>query len=286
MVKIGVVGVGCVGEAIYRSLCEKIDTVAAYDKYKGIGTIEDILTTDIALLCLPTPYSNELGAYDLNPIQDVCKQLSDNNYQGLVVVKSTVEPTTCEKLASMYNLAICHNPEFLSAKTAYEDFHHQTHIVLGYTNDSKSLVPLIDFYTEHYPAKITILKSKESEAMKIFCNTFYAIKIQAFNELYLLCKHFNMDYDSVKTAMLGNGWIHPMHTTVPGHDGQLSYGGMCFPKDTNALLSFMKREGLPCNVIEATVKEHDTMRHTHHRVESMHMVHHKGSNKRHDHCTS
>ena len=42
--------------------------------------------------------------------------------------------------------------------------------------------------------------------------------------------------------MLKNGWINPMHTTVPGPDGQLSYGGFCFPKDTNALLQFMKTE--------------------------------------------
>lgn len=280
MVKIGIVGVGCVGEAVYRSIRVKLeeaktgkstDTVVAYDKYKNIGSFDEILTTDIALLCLPTPYSNEIGAYDLGPINDVCQELSENNYQGLVVVKSTVEPTTCDTLSDTYNLSICHNPEFLSAKTAYEDFHCQEHIVLGYTHTTKRdlLIMLIDFYNKYYPAKLTLLTARESEAMKIFCNTFYAIKIQAFNEMYLLCKKLDIDFNNVRTAMLSNGWINPMHTTVPGHDGSLSYGGMCFPKDTNALLSFMQRQKIPAAVIEATIKEHDTMRPDQHRFEDL-----------------
>jgi UDP-glucose 6-dehydrogenase len=75
--------------------------------------------------------------------------------------------------------------------------------------------------------------------MKIFCNCFYATKIQFFTEIYLLCEKTGCDYNVVKNMMLGNGWINPMHTNVPGNDGNISYGGYCFPKDTNALNEYM-----------------------------------------------
>ena len=60
--------------------------------------------------------------------------------------------------------------------------------------------------------------------------------------------------------MLKNGWINPMHTNVPGPDGQLSYGGLCFPKDTNALNEFMKRNDIPHRVLDATIGERNEMR--------------------------
>ena len=68
--------------------------------------------------------------------------------------------------------------------------------------------------------------------------------------------------------MLKNKWINPMHTNVPGVDGKLSYGGYCFPKDTNALLNHMKREGTHCKVLEATIIERNIMRDDHVNIKS------------------
>ena len=64
----------------------------------------------------------------------------------------------------------------------------------------------------------------------------------------------------LEELMLKNGWINPMHTEVPGPDGQLSYGGYCFPKDTNALLQHMIKEDTPNKVLEATINERNEMR--------------------------
>ena len=63
-----------------------------------------------------------------------------------------------------------------------------------------------------------------------------------------------------KNLMLKNKWINPMHTKVPGSDGLLSYGGYCFPKDTNALAQYMRREGITCKVLEGTIQERNEMR--------------------------
>ena len=138
----------------------------------------------------------------------------------------------CEKISNEYiNLNICHNPEFLTARTAFTDFHSQEHIVLGKTQncDINQYERLKTFYHVKYSnAEISCSSSTESESMKIFVNSFYASKIQLFNEYYLLCKNNGSDYNRIVELMLKNKWINPMHTMVPGTDGQLSYGGACF----------------------------------------------------------
>jgi UDP-glucose 6-dehydrogenase len=96
--------------------------------------------------------------------------------------------------------------------------------------------------------------------MKSFVNCFYSVKVQFFNELYLTCKANNCNYDTVKNLMLKNKWINPMHTNVPGPDGMLSYGGYCFPKDTNALLQHMKNKNVAHKVLQATIEERNEMR--------------------------
>lgn len=263
--KISIVGLGFVGSAIQKSFSLNDIELILYDKYKnnGIGKLENILNSDMTFLCLPTLFNKLTNKYDITAINEVSKFLQENNYKGLVILKSTVEPETTEKLAKEYNLKYIHNPEFLTARTAFEDFHNQTHIVLGYTencnSNDKKLIEI--FYKNYYPnAEISTCKSIESESMKIMCNSFYASKVQLFNEYYLLCKKNNSDYNKVKNLMLKNGWINKMHTDVPGPDGKLSYGGACFPKDTNALSKYMKIKDCPSKVLDSVIEERNLMR--------------------------
>ena len=108
--------------------------------------------------------------------------------------------------------------------------------------------------------------------MKIFANSFYAVKVQFFNEMYDLCDKMDSDYKKVKDLILKNGWVNEMHTNVPGPDGQLSYGGACFPKDTQALYHSMLENGSICEVLGATISERNKMRKNenteHHRDET------------------
>lgn len=262
---ISVIGLGFVGGSMKKSFEIKGAQVKGYDKYKeGTDSFEDCLDSKIAFLALPTIFDEEKMSYDKSCIHEVCGDLVKHEYKGLVVIKSTVEPTTTEDLGKTYpSLKFVHNPEFLTAATAFEDFHNQKHIVLGRgpgVTDADMDV-LETFYRALYPdAEISRSTCTESESMKSFVNCFYSVKIQFFNELYLLCEKMGCDYNTVKGLMLKNKWINPMHTNVPGIDGMLSYGGYCFPKDTNALLNHMKREGTHCKVLEATVLERNIMR--------------------------
>jgi len=261
---ISIIGLGFVGGSMKKSFEIKGESVIGYDKYKeNTDSFDDCLKSDIAFLALPTIYDEDKMTYDKSAIHEVCRDLEKNNYQGIVVIKSTVEPTTTEGLAEKYNLKLVHNPEFLTAATAFEDFHNQTHIVLGKSKNIKhdEIDVLENFYKKNYPnAEISHSTCTESESMKSFVNCFYAVKIQFFNELYLLCNKMDCDYKNVKDLMLKNKWINPMHTDVPGPDGKLSYGGYCFPKDTNALAEHMKREGVTCKVLEGTIQERNEMR--------------------------
>jgi UDPglucose 6-dehydrogenase len=263
---IGIIGLGVVGSAIYESLQEKKIELAGYDKYKngGIGSLEECINCDILFLCLPTPYSEKLNGYDLSPLDDIIDKLNLINYNGIVLVKSTVTPGTTENFAIKYpNLNFVHNPEFLTARNAKYDFINQTQIVIGKTStcDPIKFNSLINFYKEYWSTSaLSICNSGESEIMKLGCNTFYAVKIQYLTELYLLCKKENLDFDKVKDMMLLNGGMGPNYTNVPGHDGSISYGGMCFPKDTNALCSFMINNNLPCQILKSTIGERNSMR--------------------------
>lgn len=260
--KIAVAGLGFVGGSIQKALEIKGIPTKVYDKYKEIGTFEDILDSDILFLALPTIYDNALKEYDKSAIIENLEKLQQHEYKGCVVLKSTVEPGTTELYAQTYKLALVHNPEFLTARTALEDFLTQSHIVIGSTRNLLNEDVLLDeFYKEAFPkATISYCSSTESECMKLFCNNFYAAKVQIFTEFYLLCENLGISYEVVKDLMLQNGWINPMHTMVPGPDLQISYGGFCFSKDTNALVQFMGSNNVPCGVLEAMIEERNIMR--------------------------
>lgn len=265
---IGIIGLGFVGNAIHTSFNQKNIKTIGYDLYRehfnDVNNLVECMNTDIVFLCLPTPYNETSQRYDITSFVDTLAKFASYEYKGLIVIKSTIEPQTVENLENDFkNLKIIHNPEFLSAKTALADFNNQHHIVLGKGKNvtDNDIKILISFYNTHFPeAEISICSSTESESMKIFLNCFYSVKIQFFTELYLLCEQINCNSKKVVELMLKNKWINPMHTQVPGSDGMVSYGGFCFPKDTNALLNYMKRLDTPHKVLESTIIERNEMR--------------------------
>jgi nucleotide sugar dehydrogenase len=266
MINIGICGLGFVGNAIYNVLINHNNLdLLVYDKYKNINSFETVLNSDILFICLPTNYCSINKTYDMNAVDETIMNLNSEKYQGVIVIKSTVLPDYCLNQNNKYpDLKIINNPEFLSAKTAIEDFKNQKHIILGYTTQSKDYVNYVsDFYRSVFPdpnLNISITNSVESSLTKLACNSFYATKIQYFTEIFLLCQKLNISYDNIKNMMLENGWINPMHTTVPGHDNNISFGGACFPKDISALNEYFKKLEMPNDVINSVIIERNNMR--------------------------
>lgn len=261
MTRVGVIGIGVVGSAVSHTFINLGIHVCPYDRYKNIGTFESTLDTDILFLCLPTLIDGDTKKYDMSAIEEVCGKLSD--YKGLVVLKSTVETGMTQDLGKRYGLRIIHNPEFLNARTSHMDFELQDHIVLGF-NDSTSKIEndvLINFYKKYFPdAEMSTMTSDESETMKLFCNTFYAVKVQVFSEFYLYCKKVGLNYKTVLRSMMMNELISPEHTDIPGEDKKLSFGGACLPKDITATNTLFKEKGVDGAVIDACVVESKKIR--------------------------
>ena len=274
MITIGICGLGFVGNAInnyFTTVNElnKNDTkyeILSYDKYKNINTFDILLSSDILFVCLPTNLENIndlTSTYDMKEIDNTIMLLNEKDYNGIIIIKSTVLPNYCREINDKYHkLQIIHNPEFLSARTAIQDFINQKHIILGYTKQSFDVINIIyDFYKNLFKtALISISTTEESSLVKLGCNSFYAMKIQFFTEIFLLCKKMNLDYNNVKNMMLKNNWINPMHTLIPGHDGKISYGGACFPKDIQALSNFMVEQEVSNLVLDAVIKDNKKTR--------------------------
>lgn len=257
---VGLIGTGFVGGSLKKSFEIKGVKVKSFDKFKNEGSIDEVALCDIVFFCLPTPFIKDRG-FCKEAIYENLNALEHLNFKGLVVIKSTVEPGFTANLNTKYTFDICHNPEFLTARSAFEDFHNQKHIVLGKASESKEFDYLCRLFTSLYQdAEISVCTSDESESMKLFCNNFYAMKVMIFNEFYDLCSKKGISYENTVELMLKNGWINPMHTIVPGPDGKMGYGGACFPKDTNALNEFSKRNGILNKVLDATIKERDFLR--------------------------
>lgn len=259
--KLGVIGKGFVGGAIHNYFHDAGCEVFVYDKYKQIGSIEDMKERHVVYVCLPTPLIPTFG-YDYKELYSVGEALKRMQFKGIVILKSTVEPGFSRKFAEKFGLQVVYNPEFLSTATADKDFAEQRHIVLGTTLEQIKICGAVsDFYRYFFhDANISISEYEEAECVKLFCNSFYAVKVQIFNEFALLCMRLGVNYDNVRIMMLQNGWINPMHTLVPGTDGKYSYGNICFPKDTNALAEFMERHGSPHKVLSACIEERNGMR--------------------------
>lgn len=253
--EIGICGYGIVGEAIGEYFKNRI----IYDKYKKIGDLNDLLRCNIIYLALPT--NENKGSYDMSEIEEICEKLKEKNYKGNIILKSTVEPNTTEYLSEKYDLSISHNPEFLSEKTAINDYKNQDHIVIGFTMKSKKEL-IQDFFIKSFPncKNFTFCTSKESELMKLVVNGFYATKIQYFTEIFLLCNHYSINYETIREMILKNGWINPMHTVIPGHDNKLSYGGKCLPKDISVLNNILKNNNIPHGVIDIVINENKLLR--------------------------
>ena len=108
---------------------------------------------------------------------------------------------------------------------------------------------------------IYTMKSSESEAVKYFANCFLAAKVMVFNEMRVLCDAINnIDYDTIMSGVISDNRIGKSHYNVPGPDGDYGFGGTCFPKDINALISIMEDNGMNPIVLKSIWEQNKNYR--------------------------
>ncbi len=247
---VGIIGYGVVGQATANGLKQKGDTIYFYDKYrKDSLPIEEVARkSDIIFLCLPTPYKRD--QIDLSIIDENIEKLVPftDNTEKVVVVKSTVVPTTTENYAKKYpKTKFAFNPEFLTEAHAFDDFINADRIVVG-SNDEKVSKKIADFYKKRFPKiPVYISDSKTAEMVKYMANCFLATKVIFANEIYDLCKKLSIDYPKVKEMVLADKRFGKSHFDITEIRG---FGGKCFPKDIIAIMGLFKKLGVDDSLLK------------------------------------
>ena len=115
--------------------------------------------------------------------------------------------------------------------------------VVGGINKSSS-IEAFNFYKTFCRGNIEITDSKTAEMVKYFTNTFLATKVSFANEMKMICDELRIDYDKVVEYSICDKRLGKSHWAVPGPDGKLGFGGSCFPKDLNAMISLCYQLGM------------------------------------------
>lgn len=260
---IGIVGNGFVGSSIENGFQGHYEIkIFDVDEKRSTHTMLEVVQSDYIFVCLPTPMVDaEGGQCNLSIIKNFFRNASEIATNGIFIIKSTVPIGTTEELCKEYpELNIIHNPEFLTAVNAKEDFiNADRHIVGG---DETLTSQIAQLYETRFPETPVIpMQSSESECVKYFANCFLATKVMVFNEMKLLCNELDsVDYDNVAEGVISDRRIGNSHYSVPGPDGDYGFGGTCFPKDINALIYTMQNYGIDPLVLKSVWQQNKNHR--------------------------
>jgi len=237
-ITVGIVGCGFVGGALKQWLENNNPSIKILVSDPPKGYTDSLATADVIFISIHVPTEDD-GKQDLRLMKKIIKTLPDKP----VFIRTTILPGTSEKLSKETKKRVYFMPEFLTERTAYEDFGSQPMV---FTAESELLEKIF------VGKRFIQMSSLEAEITKYAHNVFGALKVTYFNGVYDYCQKNNADYDRVLQGVLLSGYINDMHTHVPGPDGKLGYGGKCFPKDVNALTEMT--QGYPLHELLKSLK--------------------------------
>jgi UDPglucose 6-dehydrogenase len=254
--KVGIVGRGFVGGAMHENFKECFE-VAVWDTVEEKRTLNSfesfVDSSDIIFVCVPTPMK-ENGECDISIVEDIIAKIANLDRRKYVVIKSTVPPGTTQRLAESHGMVIGFNPEFLTEVNAVNDMRNQQRIVLGGQSPYVDIVQNI--FQMAFP-KVLIIKtdSTTAEMVKYVTNCMLAVKVSFANEVAQICEAldkdgYSIEYNKVIEYAKLDQRLGETHWSVPGpvpvHNGRYArgFGGHCFPKDINALISVARSYGI------------------------------------------
>lgn len=238
--KIGIIGLGVVGTAVYQGLGQIGNDMHYYDISHSNTSIADVVHTDIIFVCVPSDTIN--GHCDTSQIQLTVQRLDELSYAGIIAVKSTVLPGTTALLIDQYpNLKICVVPEFLRAKSALADFVNNHDVLVVGTDDNYIYEQVVNSHGI-IPKTSSRVTPTEAETVKYFSNLYNALRIVFANNMFEVCQKIEADYQNVLQAITKKSGIPPDYLLCSTH--YRGFAGHCLPKDTEAFESFARSLGL------------------------------------------
>jgi UDPglucose 6-dehydrogenase len=247
--KITVAGYGFVGRAVVEAF-KDYDYEIFDPKFRewNFGVSKD---TDAVIVCVSTPQSSD-GSCNISNVIDVIA----NSPDVPILIKSTISLEGWEQIKLQYpQRKISFSPEFLRANSATEDFLNQSYMILGNDTEDKFWSTL--FAKRFKRLRIHHCTNEEAIAVKYAENSFLALKVSFFNQLYDLCEVADIDFNEVRYLLTLDPRINDDHSFVTAERG---WGGHCFPKDTAAFLHTADQYGTTLSLIEESIKYNDTIR--------------------------
>ncbi len=242
---VAIVGYGVVGKSMHTLFPNAL----VYNGEKnpvGDLTYEDINKADVSFVCVPTP-TKESGHCDTSIVEDVVSKLETS----LIILRSTVEPGTTDKLKIKYSKHIVFCPEYVGETVAHPltDELARQFLILG--GDREDTNKAIEVFQSVYNASVKIrqMTAIEAEVTKYLENRHIAFTVAECNEAYDFCEKLGVDYNTVREAVFQDDpRMSPYWTFVyPDNRG---FATKCIPKDVDAIVAKARDIGSPMEITE------------------------------------